>query len=719
MPVDPHGDADVRLLQRGRVVDAVAGHRDDLAARLQGVDDPQLVRGRHAGVDRAVADRVLQAALVERVEIGAGQRAGAGPRDPQVVGDADGRGGMVACDQHRADARSGRLCDRSPRLWSRRVDDPGEPEVHELVLDRLVLGRQLFVGRQRPVGDGQRAQRETCQAVDRPEHLRTARVRQRTQLARRALQRAALEQDIGSPLGEHGDPALLLVCLERRHQLALGAERHLAHSLEALLAGLGEAGDLRLRDEEGSLGGIALDHPLAVVLPKHGVVRQAPSADHVPDLVEQHGIVERTAADAQLALRPVSAAGDVDLARGGDDILDRHLVLRQRPGLVRADHRGRPERLHRRELLHDRPPTGHALHAEGKDDRENGRQALGHRGDRQRHADEQDVDDVGRVLDVCGQQNRRHDHDRDDDHGHAERASGPIHLALQRRALLLRAAEQARDVPHLGRHAGGRHDRAATPTGDGRPVEHHVHPVAEGGRRGERGDVLQHRLALARERGLRHRERRSLHQAGVRAHRVALGQEQDVTRDDIGGRDAHLAPVAHDPGRRRGHLLQRGDCPLRTGLLHVAEHGVEDDDHCDHDRLVRHAVRPFRDPGDERHGHRREEEVDQWIGELGEKLAPRRHGLGRVEEVTARSAPDAPPPPPRSSPTRRSVPRSAATSAASRCQGSSATGASISPAAAAALSSASSTAPCSQSRASRPECHDEFRSGSWSVGHSC
>jgi hypothetical protein len=76
-------------------------------------------------------------------------------------------------------------------------------------------------------------------------------------------------------------------------------------------------------------------------------------------------------------------------------------------------------------------------------------------------ADGQDVDDVGCVLDVGGQQDRRHDHDRDDDHGYAERAPGPVHLALQRRPLLLRAAEQERDAPHLRGHAGRRHDRAA------------------------------------------------------------------------------------------------------------------------------------------------------------------------------------------------------------------------------------------------------------------
>ena len=49
---DAHRDADVGRLQRRRVVDAVAGHRDDVAVGLQRVDDAQLVLRRDARVDR-------------------------------------------------------------------------------------------------------------------------------------------------------------------------------------------------------------------------------------------------------------------------------------------------------------------------------------------------------------------------------------------------------------------------------------------------------------------------------------------------------------------------------------------------------------------------------------------------------------------------------------------------------------------------------------------
>ena len=53
-----HGGAAVGLLQGRRVVDAVAGHRDQVAARLQRLDDGVLVLGEDAGEAVGLLDRV-------------------------------------------------------------------------------------------------------------------------------------------------------------------------------------------------------------------------------------------------------------------------------------------------------------------------------------------------------------------------------------------------------------------------------------------------------------------------------------------------------------------------------------------------------------------------------------------------------------------------------------------------------------------------------------
>ena len=50
---DAHRDADVRASERGRVVDAVPGHRDDVALRAERVGDAQLRLRRGAREDRA------------------------------------------------------------------------------------------------------------------------------------------------------------------------------------------------------------------------------------------------------------------------------------------------------------------------------------------------------------------------------------------------------------------------------------------------------------------------------------------------------------------------------------------------------------------------------------------------------------------------------------------------------------------------------------------
>ena len=250
--------------------------------------------------------------------------------------------------------------------------------------------------------------------------------------------------------------------------------------------------------------------------------------------------------------------------------------LRQRPGLVRADHRRRAERLDRGELLDDRLPARHPLHAEREHHRQHRRQPLRHRGDGQRHADEQHVDEVGRVSDVGGEQDRRHDHDARS-RSPRSRASGRSGRPRAAAACVCSSVRPSRRatlpisvaIPVAVTTARPRPRVTAVPlntmlTRSPRPLA----PLSE-------RDVLEHRLALAGQRRLGDRERRRLDQPGVGRDRVALGEQQHVAGHDLGRRDPLLAPVAHDPRRRRRHPLQRRDRLLGARLLDVAEHGVE------------------------------------------------------------------------------------------------------------------------------------------------
>ena len=110
---DAHGDTDVGALEGRRVVDAVAGHRHDLAQPLQGLDDAHLVARLDPREHRDVAHTSGQRRVVERVELDTrDHRVGAGVcgQDPHAPSDRRAGGRMVARDHLHRDARA--LCRR-------------------------------------------------------------------------------------------------------------------------------------------------------------------------------------------------------------------------------------------------------------------------------------------------------------------------------------------------------------------------------------------------------------------------------------------------------------------------------------------------------------------------------------------------------------------------------------------------------------------------------
>ena len=83
---DAHRHADVRLLERRRVVDAVAGHRRRRARALEHLDQPHLVLRSDAGDDADVVDLLAGLLVAHGRELGAGDRSArecpAGRRSP-------------------------------------------------------------------------------------------------------------------------------------------------------------------------------------------------------------------------------------------------------------------------------------------------------------------------------------------------------------------------------------------------------------------------------------------------------------------------------------------------------------------------------------------------------------------------------------------------------------------------------------------------------------
>ena len=155
-----HRHADVGAAERGGVVDAVAGHRDDVPLGAQGVGDPQLGLGRAAREDQlaVLAQQSVELGLAEAVELLAGDDRGVLARDADAMGDRGRRQAVVAGDDDDADAGLVARGDGVGDLCAGRVehrDQAEEAEVAFGLLADLRYGR----GRLQPaLGDGEDAQ---------------------------------------------------------------------------------------------------------------------------------------------------------------------------------------------------------------------------------------------------------------------------------------------------------------------------------------------------------------------------------------------------------------------------------------------------------------------------------------------------------------------------------------------------------------------------------
>ena len=133
-----HGDADVGAVQGRAVVDAVAGHRDDLPGGLQGVDDgdlllrggpgedPRALSGACAGLGGTAVDHLV-----------------AGADDAEFDGDRAGGGRVVAGDQYRGDARALTRGDGRGGGRPRRVEDRDEAEQAQTPLGGTEVGGRV------------------------------------------------------------------------------------------------------------------------------------------------------------------------------------------------------------------------------------------------------------------------------------------------------------------------------------------------------------------------------------------------------------------------------------------------------------------------------------------------------------------------------------------------------------------------------------------------
>jgi hypothetical protein len=208
-------------------------------------------------------------------------------------------------------------------------------------------------------------------------------------------------------------------------------------------------------------------------------------------------------------------------------------------------------------------------------------------------------------------------------------------LGLQRRRWWGCGFEHRGDPAEFGVHAGRRDHRQAAALGHGGSLEDHVETVAQRSRVGQRGRVLEHRLALAGERGFLHVQRDRLHQTCIRAHGIAFAEHQHIATDQLGTRYAQRLPAAHHGRGHGGHAGQRSDGIRRLGFMQVSQQPVEHDDRCDDDRVDRPAFEAVERPSRQGNGDGRQQQVDKRVAKLRQHAAPGRRGRGAAQFVRA------------------------------------------------------------------------------------
>lgn len=125
-------------LSAGGVVHAIARHGHKVALGLQGLDDADLLRRVHAGIDLHLLYLGPQRGIVQRGQVGAGEYRSIGTaRDTQPVRNGACGGWVVARDHHRRDARADAVAHCGLGLGAGWIDKGDQAQQLQLVFYRV------------------------------------------------------------------------------------------------------------------------------------------------------------------------------------------------------------------------------------------------------------------------------------------------------------------------------------------------------------------------------------------------------------------------------------------------------------------------------------------------------------------------------------------------------------------------------------------------------
>ncbi len=264
-------------------------------------------------------------------------------------------------------------------------------------------------------------------------------------------------------------------------------------------------------------------------------------------VVEGDGVASAVGGD--LALRGVAGAGDVVGAGRRDDRAHRHLVLGQRPRLVRADGGDGTQRLDGVQPPRDGVAARHVLHADCQRDRHDRRQSLGDHRDGEADRGHEQLTPV-RAMDDPAEDDQQ---DGDSQHDRGEHLPEPVHLLGQRSREGLDVRHHRVDLADLRVHARGDDDAPAGPAGHQGAREGHGRPVADAGVGVDRVDRLLRRHGLTRERRFLDPEVGGRQQADVSGNPIPRAKPHHIPGHEFIRGSVPPVPVPADRRRRGEH----------------------------------------------------------------------------------------------------------------------------------------------------------------------
>ena len=132
--VEAHRDADVRTLERWRVIHAITGHCNDSAIGLPCVNDAQFVLGGDACIDGDVRCARAHVVVTHPVQLRAAYCGVVRPGDAKFARDGESGMGMVAGDHDHTNAGIVATRDGLPCLRSWRIVHPGQSDKDKILL---------------------------------------------------------------------------------------------------------------------------------------------------------------------------------------------------------------------------------------------------------------------------------------------------------------------------------------------------------------------------------------------------------------------------------------------------------------------------------------------------------------------------------------------------------------------------------------------------------